>query len=1235
MFGASPSQVARFIPVLIAIYLLALPTFAKYGGGSGTAQDPYQIATAADLIALGETPADYDKHFILTADLDLDPKLPGRKVFDKAVIAPDTDPGNYKFSGPAFNGVFDGRGRKISHLTITGGNYQGLFGLLGWRAKIRDLGMVEVNVTGSVVCAGGLAGENSGGIVTRCYSTGAVKGNSHVGGLVGLNWGTITSCYSTSLVSGKSQVGGLVGQNVGTVGTVRSCYSTGPVSGDSSVGGLVGYNDYLVRDSVWDMETSGVLRSSGGVGLTTAAMRDAYMLGLNGFANDPNWVLDPGRDYPRLSWEGKPGDIIPEPSIDWLEGDGTAEKPYRIDTAEQLIFLGRASVVCDKHLVLEADVDLDPDIVDGQVFPQAVIPTLTGVFDGKGHRISHLTIMGDNGLGLFGELGSGAEVRNLGLVDISIAGSGLFVGGLVGHSRGTVTSCYSTGMVSGEYYVGGLVGWDLGGSTIIYCYSTGVVSGEYHVGGLVGSNQDSGTVTQCYSTGGVSGTESVGGLVGGGGFVTQCYSTGVVTSPGRSVGGLLGHGYGARASFWDTQTSGQATSPSGEGKTTPEMQTAATFLWAGWYPCGEAAIWTIDEGRDYPRLWWENRPGQPLVPVSLSEFMSGAGTADDPYLIYTVEELNRIGLKLCEWDKHFKLMADIDLSGLQGASFNMIGSIYVTFTGVFDGKGHTISHLTIKREGEAGMFGWAAGEIKNLGVLDVNITGSGYYVGGLVGYSRGTITSCYSTGAVRGNSYVGGLVGGNSTDCSVVQCYSTCAVGGGSDVGGLVGSNDGDVIQCYSTGPVSGNKCVAGLVGYNWQNGGTITYCYSTSTVNGRDQVGGLVGVNGGHEELTRSVRAHVSQCYSAGSVHGDSNVGGLVGTNKGAVSYCLWDIQTSGQAESAGGTGKTTFEIQDPNTLVAEGWDLLGHGIWVQPQDSGYPILWWQLAPGPSKPSFSGGVGEPNDPYLVSTAEELNSISRNPMLMKCHFKLINDLDLTRFRFYCIGDYHYPYAGVFDGNGHVISGLTLAGTSYLGLFGALSGKVEDLGTVDVNVAGGSYVGGVVGYNTDSGRVTRCYTTGAVSGTERVGGLVGYNIGTLTNCYSTAVVSGSASVGGLLGVNGTWRYAADERVRGRVSHCYSAGSVTGKDQVGGLVGSNIGAGSWQPLVAASFWDTKTSAQDTSVGGTGKTTAEMQTAKTFLDAGWDFVGETANGTGDIWWILEGKGYPRLWWELIPAK
>jgi hypothetical protein len=77
---------------------------------------------------------------------------------------------------------------------------------------------------------------------------------------------------------------------------------------------------------------------------------------------------------------------------------------------------------------------------------------------------------------------------------------------------------------------------------------------------------------------------------------------------------------------------------------------------------------------------------------------------------------------------------------------------------------------------------------------------------------------------------------------------------------------------------------------------------------------------------------------------------------------------------------------------------------------------------------------------------------------------------------------------------------------------------------------------------------------------------------------------------------------------------------------------LGAASYGTVVTTCFWDTQTSGQASSAGGTGKTTAEMQTASTFLDAGWDFIDETANGTEDIWWILEGQDYPHLWWELI---
>lgn len=99
--------------------------------------------------------------------------------------------------------------------------------------------------------------------------------------------------------------------------------------------------------------------------------------------------------------------------------------------------------------------------------------------------------------------------------------------------------------------------------------------------------------------------------------------------------------------------------------------------------------------------------------------------------------------------------------------------------------------------------------------------------------------------------------------------------------------------------------------------------------------------------------------------------------------------------------------------------------------------------------------------------------------------------------------------------------------------------------------------------------------------------------------------------------------------GHINRSYCIGLVSGHENVGGLVGNN---GAPYVGVSQSFWDIETSGQVTSAGGTGKMTTEMQTASTFLDAVWDFVDETSNGTDDIWWILEGQDYPRLWWETL---
>ena len=128
----------------------------KYGGGTGDPNDPYLIYTAKNLDAIGADPNDWDKHFKLMADIDL-----SGYSYEAALIAPDADPCDLSFIGTSFTGVLDGNGHKISNLTITGEYYLGLFGKMESGDEIKNLGLTDVNITGSQY-VGSLAVFNKG-----------------------------------------------------------------------------------------------------------------------------------------------------------------------------------------------------------------------------------------------------------------------------------------------------------------------------------------------------------------------------------------------------------------------------------------------------------------------------------------------------------------------------------------------------------------------------------------------------------------------------------------------------------------------------------------------------------------------------------------------------------------------------------------------------------------------------------------------------------------------------------------------------------------------------------------------------------------------------------------------------------------------------------------------------------------------------------------------------------------
>ena len=324
-----------------------------------------------------------------------------------------------------------------------------------------------------------------------------------------------------------------------------------------------------------------------------------------------------------------------------------------------------------------------------------------------------------------------------------------------------------------------------------------------------------------------------------------------------------------------------------------------------------------------------------------------------------------------------------------------------TFSGTFSGQGYEIRDLSINRPDEdlIGLFGVVdvGGVVKDIGVVNVTVI-SNSLVGGLVGDNNGTVRNSYATGNVtssEGYGYVGGLAGWNWG--TVSKSYSTCSVRGGYAVGGLVGRNyEGTVSNSYATGSVTGNgDCTGGLVGDI--AGGAVSNSYSTGSVTGEGWVGGLVGQNSGNvsnsyssAEVMGSYRlvgglvgfncesGAVTKSYATGSVIGEYDVGGLVGVNAGTVSdsystgsvtgeynvgglvadgllatvsNSFWDTQTSGQATSAGGTGKTTADMKNSATFSGAEWDIIAVAdeetnpayTWNIVDGETYPFLSWQ----------------------------------------------------------------------------------------------------------------------------------------------------------------------------------------------------------------------------------------------------------------------------------------------------
>ena len=570
------------------------------------------------------------KGYILTANLDFD--TDGDNDVDTDDAYPNWTP------IPTYKAEFHGNGHTITRLTInTDARFAGLFGILGQSGHVSGVGMVDASVSGggSVGGVGILVGRNRGSIGASYIQGGSVTVTSDgaaVGGLTGANYDRIRYAYSTASVSGGNRdhalIGGLVGVNYGQIDTT---YTAGAVSGATTTarsGGLAGHNyyssifssycditatmhtqcvGYPPNDESWAIatSTSAMQSPTGYTGIYRVWYPPLSFSSLLDF-----WNFGTSSQYPTLNYEARPRtptdydvdddgliDVSTLAQLNAIRWDlvGTGLISYSVDQLNEWVAYDAAfpnrggSMGCPARcrgyeLIanLDFDTDGDDDVDANDAYPNwTPIPTYNAEFHGNGHTITRLTSSSTNisRSGLFGTLERDGSIRNVGMIDARVSGSGQSVGVLVGHNQGTITASYARGGsldVSTVFaMVGGLVGNNEG--VIEASYSTASVNGRsegnfYYIGGLVGLNEN-GAIIASYAAGALSRsttTTPIGGLVGRASsrsFISNSYYDTGASGQSRGIG---------------AQAFGVSVTAAGHSSSTLQTPTGYTGIYANW-----------------------------------------------------------------------------------------------------------------------------------------------------------------------------------------------------------------------------------------------------------------------------------------------------------------------------------------------------------------------------------------------------------------------------------------------------------------------------------------------------------------------------------------------------------------------------------------------------------------------------------------------------------------------------
>lgn len=738
-----------------------------------------------------------------------------------------------------------------------------------------------------------------------------------------------------------------------------------------------------------------------------------------------------------------------------------------------------------------------------------------GEFNGQNHTITGLCNTSDVGTydrGLFGVVGPTGYVHDINLEDVHMVGNDVEYssGGVAGTCKGTISGCTVSGIVYSE------------------SSGTGLNTGTPHVGGIVGYAGGTSNITDCSNSATVTGSGDVGGIAGimnTGAQISGCTNTGDITGSYKCIGGIAGTA-SKSATISECTNEGNIKYDSTLGYTGGQNGQIGTSV-------GGIAGWTSADIID------SENSGTISGGTSNMGGIAGTGTSSGhasghPVRIIRCSNSGTVGAE----------NTGTSIGGIVGSHDGIVqgcentGAVYGQyFTGGVIGYGGLLLQI-IRCENEGSITGYSktggiagimsGGTIEgctNAGSIAGTISSADPTTGtgGIVGYAMPSnntlITDCTNTGSVTAKRNTGGIAGSSWAD--ITDCTNTGAITSTvMDAGGIVGNNSdndrGDrgpsiISGCSNEGEIiSSINSAGGIAGCS---SGIVEDCINTGAITASQNGGGIIGYS----------RADVSNCTNTGVITvSNTDVGGIVGnsnnTNRGnrgpcIISECSNEGNVISNIYTAGGiVGRSDGIVEDCTNAGAITAYRNGGGI------VGYS--WADVSNCTNTGSVSVGLTDAGG--IVGVGDNTGRGDRGPCT------IIN----------CTNE------------GNISSNATTAG----GMGGNFCGTVENC-TNSGTITAASYMGGIVGYNSDvTLTITGCTNSGEIINKdintgEYTGGIIGRLSGSVSNCVNEGNVTGYVRVAGIAGVASVTSKT--------ITNCTNTGDITGSAWVAGIVGGEQG------------------------------------------------------------------------------